>query len=239
MLPELIEPVELRPPVREPAAAKKVRILMVDECPLIMEGVASVLKREANLEVCGMATSRTQALQLAERFSPEMVITELTLGNFEGFDLIKDLRGRSARMKILVVSAVDENVHAARAVQAGANGYISQKAPVADIIAAIQRVSRGEVYLSQPIRNQLFTKFSKVSREKPTFPSELLTDRERQILELVGDGIGRTEIAERLGLHVNTVETYRGRIKLKLRLKDANDLLQYAIQAKRHEPIGR
>lgn len=211
---------------------KKVRILIADDCPLIVEGLAGVFRREPNLEVCGFADNRNHALHLVEELLPDAVVMGLAIGNFEGFDLIKDLRMRFPRLKILVVSMCDENVNACRSIQAGANGFIHRKAPIAELVAAIQKVSQGDIYLSPRMRAQLFSKFARSADAEPVAPVDLLTDRELQILELIGDGIGRSQIAERLCLHVNTVETYRARIKLKLQLKDANDLLQYAIQSK-------
>jgi DNA-binding NarL/FixJ family response regulator len=217
---------------RKSMPLRRLRILIADDCPLISEGLAGVFRREPNLEVCGFADNRIHALNLVEELLPDAVVMGLAIGNFEGFDLIKDLRMRFPRLKILVVSMCDENINACRSIQAGANGFIHKKSPVAEIVAAIQKVSHGDVYLSPRIRAQVFSKFARSPDAELVAPVDLLTDRELQILELIGDGISRSEIAERLCLHVNTVETYRARIKLKLQLKDANDLLQYAIQSK-------
>lgn len=199
---------------------------------MIFEGLASVFQREPDLEVCGFADNRNHALHLVAELLPDAVVMDLAIANFEGFDLIKDLRMRFPRLKILVVSLCDEKVNACRSIQAGANGFIHKKSPITEIVAAIQKVSHGDIYLSPRTRAQLFSKFARSADPEPVAPVDLLTDRELQILELIGDGIGRSQIAERLCLHVNTVETYRARIKLKLQLKDANDLLQYAIQSR-------
>lgn len=213
---------------------KASRILIVDSHPVVREGLIYVLQRESDVEVCGQAGNRSQALQLVEATNPRLVVMGLQLKNSEGLGLISDLHKNHPRVQILVVSMHDEAVNAERVIHAGAAGYISKEEPITKILEAIRQVLRGEIYLSQKLSARMVAELAghppKVERGSIL---ATLSDRELEIFELLGDGLARRQIAERLHLDVNTIETYRTRLREKLRLKDAPDLLQYAIQLKR------
>jgi DNA-binding NarL/FixJ family response regulator len=139
---------------------------------------------------------------------------------------------------MLVVSMQDELLHAERAIRAGASGYITKEEATGKVVEAVRQVLRGEIYVSQRVASQMASRLS--GRNRPESASVLsnLTDRELEVFQLIGEGLGRQQIAQRLNLDVNTVETYRTRIKEKLALKDAQELLQFAIRANRNENLG-
>ena len=191
---------------------------------------AEVIQREPDLAVCGEAEDRDHALQAVEKTRPDLVIVDLTLKHSHGLDLIKDLRVRHPGLAILVVSMHAESLHAERVIHAGARGYITKQEATKRILVAIRTVLAGDIYLSQKTALRLAAKVAGRPGAEVQPPIEKLTDRELLVLELLGEGFGTRQIAARLGIGMRTVETYRARIKDKLHLKDANELLQYAIR---------
>jgi DNA-binding NarL/FixJ family response regulator len=216
----------------------RVRILVVADHPLIREGLTAVLQREPDLCVCGEAEGRQDALEEVLVTMPHLVILDLGLKNSEGLDLIKDLHLRFHKPLVLVVSAWDELLFPERALRAGASGYITKEESSTHVVEAVRRVLRGDVYVSQRIAGQLAFRIAGRPRTGPLAPLDGLSDRELQILQLFGEGFSRKQVAERLHLDVNTIETYRARIKQKIHLKDAHELLQYAIRFDRQHLRG-
>jgi len=197
---------------------------------MIRERLAEVIHREPDLIVCGEAEERHQALEAIRTAKPDLAIIDLTLKASHGLDLIKDLRTAQPDVAILVVSMHDDSVHAERVIRAGARGYITKQEATKSILLAIRTVLSGEIYLSEPTARRLA---SKVAGRIPaeTAPAiDKLTDREMRVLELIGQGYSTRQIATTLRLGLPTIETYRARIKEKLELKDASELLQYAIR---------
>jgi DNA-binding NarL/FixJ family response regulator len=223
------------PGKRDPAspAPKRTRILLVDDHPLVREGLAEALGKAPDLMICGEAEERQQALQLMPACKPDLAIIDLALKKSNGLELIKDIRARFPKILMLVVSMQDELLHAERAIRAGASGYITKEEATVHVVQAVRQVLRGEVYVSQQLASQMAAKLSTRSRPETHSALAALTDRELEVFQLIGDGLSRQQIAERLHLDVNTVETYRSRIKEKLRLKDAQELLQFAIRSNR------
>ena len=219
------------------AEARTVRILLVDDHPLVREGLAEVLHRHREYRVCGEAEDRAEALAAIETLKPDLVILDVTLKKSDGLELIKDIRARYPELRILVVSMHDEMVNAERAVRAGACGYITKQEAPTKVVAAVRHVLEGGIYLSEAVTAQVA---GKLAGRSPTGPVDRLADRELQVLELLGEGLSTRQIAERLHLENSTVETYRTRLKEKLALKDAHELLQYAIRWTHGErTIGR
>jgi len=217
------EPVNRSPATRQ-------RILLVDDHPMVRERLAEVIQREPDLTVCGEAEDRLGALQLIAATHPHLAIVDLTLKQSHGIELIKDIRSQYPKVLILVVSMHDELLHAERVIRAGAQGYITKQEATRKIMLAIRTVLNGEVYLGEKIAARIAA--SAVGRPRPegTLPVARLSDRELLVFERIGQGYGTRQIAEELHLDMRTIETYRARIKEKLNLKDANDLLQYAIR---------
>jgi DNA-binding NarL/FixJ family response regulator len=219
------------PPAKTPknAAARRTRVLLVDDHPLIRQGLAEVIQREPDLMVCGEAEDRAQALKLIDAARPDLAIVDLTLKHSHGLDLIKDMRAAHPRVIILVVSMHDESLHAERVIRAGALGYITKQEAARNVLGAIRRVLAGEVFLSEKISSQLAARMVGHARAATGTPVEGLSDRELQVFELLGQGRTSRQIAAHLGVDVKTVQTYNARIKEKLRLADATELLQHAI----------
>lgn len=219
-------------------AGKKHRVLLIDDHPLVLEGLASVINQETDLTVCGQASSIHAGLEAVENLKPELVLLDLGFGNHNlpGFDLIKDIHTRHPKIKMMVVSMHGAGLHAERAIRAGASGYITKDEATIKIVDAIRQVLKGDVYVSRTLMAQMLSKFTG-QPASPTRESilERLTDRELQIFYLIGDGVGRVDIAKQLKLDVNTIETYRSRIREKLDLKNAAELLQFAIKYRRIE----
>ncbi len=209
------------------------RILIIDDHPLVRLSLKGVIEREPDLVVCGEAEDRDQALAAVAATKPHLAVIDLTLKNSDGMELIKDLRDRYPKVQILVLSMHDEDIHAERAIRAGARGYITKQEAATKILVAIRQILNGEIYWSERAAAQVASKIvAGASRSRPAsgFPLDCLTDRELQVFELIGAGRSTRQIASTLHIDVSTVETYRARIKEKLNLKDALDLLQYAIR---------
>jgi len=196
---------------------------------MIRERLAEVIQREADLTVCGEAEDRPQALEIAQKTRPHLAIIDLTLKSSHGLELIKDLRVRFPAMMILVVSMHDESFHAERVIRAGARGYITKQEATRDVMQAIRSVLNGNVYLSPNMSLRLAAQATGRPRTERSLPMDQLTDSELRVFELIGQGFATRRIAQTLRLHMRTVETYRARIKEKLSLKDASELLRCAM----------
>ena len=180
--------------------------------------------------VCGEAEDREQALELATTFEAHLAIVDLTLRNSHGLELIKDLGNRCPKIKILVLSMQDEALYAERVIRAGARGFITKQEAPGKILLAIRQVLNGEIYWSEKAAARVASKIARSPRTSAVFLVEGLTDREVQVFELIGAGQSTRQIAAGLYINTSTVETYRARIKVKLNLKNAVELLQCAIR---------
>ena len=210
--------------------SKHARIVLVDDHPLVRERLAEMLNREPDLRVCGEAEDRQGALSVIATSKPDLAIVDLTLKDSHGLDLIKDIQARWPALAVLVVSMHEESLHAERAIRAGARGYITKQEATRKILLAVRRVLEGGIYLSDTIAAQLAPKAVGRGDAPAGVSLEHLADRELEVLQWIGRGYSTHEIAERLHLNFKTVETYRARIKDKLGLKDAHEVLQYAIR---------
>lgn len=214
---------------RQPKRSGPMRILIVDDHPLIRERLADILHREEDLTVCGEAEDRHGAIEAIRKQTPDLVIVDLTLKNSDGLELIKDMRVAWPKIAVLVVSMHDESLFAERVIRAGARGYITKQEATRNILTAVRRVLDGGIYLNERAASHLLTRLAGVQTPGLAGPAELLADRELQVFELTGYGLNTHQIAQRLNIGFKTVETYRARIREKLNIKDANELLQRAI----------
>jgi DNA-binding NarL/FixJ family response regulator len=206
------------------------RILIVDDHPLVRLSLREFIRREKDLEVCGEAEDREQALAAAEATKPHLAIIDLTLKSSNGMELIKDLRDRYPDVQILVLSMHDETIHAERAIRAGARGYITKQEATTKVMVAIRKILEGEIYWSERAAARVASKIAGPASAVSDSPVDCLTDRELQVFEMIGSGKSTRQIAAALHIDVSTVETYRARIKEKLNLKDSLALLQFAIR---------
>jgi len=208
---------------------KRARIVIVDDHPVVRERLAEIFNRERDLAACGEAEDRHQALDVIALANPDLVIVDLTLKNSHGLELIKDIHARWPKLLVLVVSMHDESLYAERVLRAGARGYITKQEATRNILLAIRRVVAGGVYLNEKAASHVVNRLAGMRAPGSAGPAELLADRELQVFELTGYGLNTHQIAKRLNIGSKTVETYRARIREKLGLKDASELLQLAI----------
>ena len=217
------------------ATQKRSRVLLVDDHPMVRERLADVINRVADLVVSGEAEDRHEAIAAILAQPPDLVIVDLTLKSSDGLELIKDIRARWPKMRMLVVSMHDESLYAERVIRAGAMGYITKQEATRKILLAIRRVLTGSIYLNEKIATRLISRLMAHADQATATPAESLADRELQVFELTGRGLNTHDIARQLHIAVKTVETYRARIKEKLKLKDASELLQLAIAWSRNQ----
>ena len=211
------------------SAKQRTTILLVDDHPLVRERLAEIINREADLTVCGEAEDRHEALAAISKKRPDLVIVDLTLKTSDGLELIKDVHSRWPKMPMLVVSMHDESLYAERVIRAGALGYITKQEATRKILLAIRRVLAGSIYLNEGIATHIISRLTVRAGSAAATPADRLADRELQVFDLTGRGLNTSEIADRLHIAVKTVETYRARIREKLKLKDSSELLQWAI----------
>jgi DNA-binding NarL/FixJ family response regulator len=210
------------------AAGRKNRILVVDDHPIVRQGMAMLINRESDLEVCGGAEEFNAALEAIEQLVPDIVIIDLSLNGPDGMDLIKEIRSRSTSLPILVLSMHDELTYAERALRAGANGYIMKQEATTRVLTAVRRILAGNVYLSERASSRVVEQYVRGSARDRS-PVAELSDRELEVFRLIGQGHSTRQIAEELHLSVKTVESYQAHIKEKLSLRSARELVQHAI----------
>jgi DNA-binding NarL/FixJ family response regulator len=213
-----------------PAGAAKSRVFIVDDHPILRQGLALLINREPDLAVCGDAEEAGAALQRIEEMKPDLIIVDISLNGPDGLELLKILRGRDPGMPVLILSMLDEMLYAERALRAGASGYIMKQEATERVLVAIRRILGGEIYLSDRMANQMLHRFVGGTQVAEHSPIAELTDRELEVFRLIGAGHGTRQIAEELHISVKTVESYQAHIKDKLSLKNARELVQRAIQ---------
>ena len=210
-------------------SARKYRVMLVDDHPLVRRGLAEVISREPDLETCGEAADVAEALAEVDRTKPDIVVVDLTLKTGHGIELLEKLKTRDPNLKTLVSSMHDENLFAERVIRAGARGYISkQEAPEA-LVRAIRQVLRGELYLSPRMTSRLLNRVV-VGSPMQEDPVLGLSNRELEVYDMIGQGLTVQQIAARLHLSPKTVETHREKIKQKLNLKSSAELNRRAVQ---------
>jgi DNA-binding NarL/FixJ family response regulator len=210
----------------------KTRVMLVDDHPVLRQGIAELVNGEDGLEVCGEAGNMQDALALAGKLKPDLVIVDVSLNGNSGIELMKNLSGRYSSIPLLAYSMHDETIYAERALRAGAKGYVMKQADPEVLLGAIQQVLKGKMYLSDRISEHLLGKLvgAGASSAPIASPIEKLSDRELEVLQLMGKGMGTGDIADQLCLSVKTIETYREHLKEKLNLTTGQELLRYAIE---------
>lgn len=210
-------------------AVSRYRVLVVDDHPIVRRGVTQLINGEPDLEVCGEAETAAAAIDALATAKPDVAVVDLTLAGTGGTSLIKNLRNWQPNMPILVLSMHDETLHAERTLRAGAMGYIMKHEATDRIVEAIRHVLRGEIYLSQRMKQRFLHRFVGDQRDlSATSPLETMTDRELEVFQLVGRGLSTREVAEQLCLSVKTIETHLDHIKAKLELESGRELVRYA-----------
>jgi len=208
----------------------KTKVFLVDDHPLVREWLTQLIQRENDLAICGEAEDGHDALKGIEEKRPDIVIADISLKTTHGLELVKDLQARFPSLPVLVLSMHDESLYAERVLRAGAKGYITKQEATRKIMLAIRQVLSGQVYVSEKMASRMVNKLVSGRNQEQSSPIERLTDRELEVFQLIGRGQGTRKIAEELHLGIKTVESYRARIKEKLKLDDGTQLLQQAIQ---------
>lgn len=208
---------------------EKKKIVLVEDHPIFRLGLTELINQEVDLEVCGWAKNVSRGIESIHTHHPHLVIADITLENSDGLELVRQARKLFRDIPILVLSMHDEYLYAQRALHAGARGYIMKQEAMESVICAIHQVLSGKIYLNDRVKEQILSNISNHSGMKSDSPFDRLTDRELQVFKLIGQGFSSREIAERLYLSIKTIGTYRERIKEKLHLKNANELLRSAV----------
>jgi DNA-binding NarL/FixJ family response regulator len=211
-------------------AIRPARILLVDDHPVVREGLSTRLATYTDLEVCGEASDVPEALRLVAELHPDLVIVDITLKNSNGLDLIKQIKYQFEQVRMLVWSMHSESLYAERSLRAGALGYINKQQATDKIIDAIRRVLEGKVYLSDEMTDRILQRNVGATLQSERSPIEKLADRELEVFRLIGQGFKTADIAQQLHLSVKTIETYRDRIRQKLDLCDGRQLTKTAIE---------
>jgi len=206
----------------------KTRILVADDHPLVREALAAIIGRQTNFIHCGEATSAIETQKAVALHKPDLVLLDLWMDNRDGLELIKDLTSQFPSVRILVLSQCDEALYADRVLRAGARGFVMKEQTASEIVAAIQVVLAGELYIGPKVPVRALHKPVENKPQNGSPGAECLTDRELQVLRLLGAGMSTRKIAEGLQVSFKTVETHRENIKHKLGLSDAMELVHFA-----------
>ena len=206
------------------------RLLIVDDHPLFRKGLEELIHSDPQFAVCGEAGNAAEAMEVIRKLNPDMAIVDLSLPGANGIELIKNIRAEFPRLPILVLSMHDESLYALRALRAGADGYVMKHEAMTNVVQAVHEVFNGRPYLSPAMAAQVITKFAHRQAEGEVDAVERLSDRELEILELIGKGNEVRQIANLLHLSPKTVETHRAHIKDKLDLKNSREVARFALQ---------
>ena len=209
---------------------QKSRILLVDDHPIVREGLAEMINHEKDLTVCGTAEDLHHALDRIAAVNPDLVIVDISLKTSNGIELLKNIKLRYPKLLVLMLSMHDETLYAVRALRAGASGYIMKQEATDNVRTALRHVLGGEIYLSEKMEKKMMQQLVGGRAARTGSPLEDLSDRELEVFNLIGQGHGTRQIAEELHLSIKTIESHRAHIKEKLNLKNATELVQQAIQ---------
>ena len=205
------------------------KVLLVDDHPILRQGLRLLINQEPDLMVIGEAGSAGEALRQVQNNQPDVAVVDIWLKDSSGIELIKDIHCRYPAVLVLVLSMHDESYYAERVLRAGARGYVTKSQAPATLITAIRHVMRGEIYLSESMSALMLSKYIE-GADGPARAVDRLSDRELEVFEYIGHGMGTRQIAGKLHLSVKTVESHRANIKKKLKIDSATELLQHAIQ---------
>jgi DNA-binding NarL/FixJ family response regulator len=213
-----------------PAPQSKSSVLIVDDHPILRHGIAQLLNREPDLEVRAEAGDRDEALAALSQQPIDLAVVDLSLEGVSGIELLKTVRERHPRVRCLVLSMHDETLYAERALRAGARGYVMKQEATRRITTALRCVREGRIYVSEQLASQLVSRLVDISASAGASPLDVLSDREIEVLRLIGQGYKTGEIAQTLARSVNTVDAHRANIKRKLNLKSGAELARVAFQ---------
>jgi DNA-binding NarL/FixJ family response regulator len=210
--------------------SRPVKILIVDDHPIVRRGLAKLVEEQPGFTVCGQAAGAADALEQLDAAKPDLIVVDISLKDIGGIELIKQIKARQPAAKMLVSSMHDESLYAERALRAGAKGYINKEEATEKMMAAIKTILNGKVYLSEKMTDRMLHRAVTPNEEIQSSPIEGLSDRELEVFELIGDGLTTRQIAKKLYLSTKTIETYREHIKTKLNVKSSAELVRQAVR---------
>jgi DNA-binding NarL/FixJ family response regulator len=219
----------------KPLQTAKKTVLIVDDHPLLRQGLALLINQQEDMQVCSEAEEAHAAMHAVAQRRPDIMILDISLNGPDGLELLKSIRATDPDLPILILSMHDEAIYAERALRARANGYIMKQEAAEKVLVAIRRILNGEVYLSDHMSNKMLQQYITGAPSMIQSRISSLSDRELEVFRLIGEGRATREIAEELHLSIKTVETYQAHIKEKLALRSGRELIQHAIQWKVHE----
>lgn len=208
----------------------KRRVFLVDDHPILREGISTLVNDQDDLIMCGEAADAPEAMAALDVARPDIVIVDLSLVNSDGLELIRDIKAVKPDLFVLVLSAHDEEHYAERSIAAGAMSYVMKSQQKHNLLDAIRHVLQGQIYLSKEITSKILAKLARSRSGVSTSPVELLTDRELEILRLMGHGLTTGEIADKLRMSAKTVQRHRDNMKAKLDISNATKLQHFAFQ---------
>jgi len=207
----------------------KIKIMIVDDHPLVREWLANLINEEADLEVCGQAGNAREALGLVGSLWPQIAVVDISLEGGSGLELIKDIQAQHPQVKTLVLSMHDETLYAERAMRAGAAGYIMKREATSKVLDALRTVASGGLFYSPAVNAALAQKIVQGTEAQPT-PVETLSDRELEVFQLLGRGHSPRQVSEQMRVSFKTVHAYCARIREKLNLANINELIFHAVR---------
>ena len=210
----------------------KSTVYIIDDHPLLVQGLSDLINAQPDLEVVGTSGDWTVALKHLQKQEPSIVVLDITLENSNGVEVLKNLKVHFPSLRVLMLSMHDENLYAMRSLKAGAAGYIMKAEATEKVVTAIRKILSGEVYLSDSMSKKMMSQLVGRRRDTGGSPLEDLSDRELEVFQMIGEGLTTRQIAEKLHLSVKTVETHRAHIKEKLNLTNSTELVQHAIHWK-------
>ncbi len=217
---------------------RKNKVFLVDDHPIVRQGLTLLINQERDLTVCGEAEEMHSALQSIDSTKPDIVVLDISLNGPDGLDLLKHLRSRHPKLPVLMLSMHDESIYAERTLRAGANGYIMKQEATEKVLIALRRILSNEIYVSDRIANNMLRHYVRGDQGAQSSPVTELSDRELEIFRLIGQGHTTRQIANELHLSVKTVESYQAHIKEKLSLHSARELVQHAIRWTANDKIA-
>ncbi len=205
------------------------KILLVEDHPIFRLGLTELINQEEEFIASGESKDVASAIEEIESILPDLIIADISLQNSDGIDLVRYVKKHHKHIPVLVLSMHDEYLYAQRALHAGARGYIMKQEAMESVVTAIHHVLGGKIYLNEKLKEHILSNITGVSENPPKTPADQLTNRELQVFKMIGRGFSSREIAQKLFVSIKTIGTYRERIKTKLNLKHANELVRCAV----------
>ena len=211
------------------AGREKHKVLIIDDHPIFCLGMSELINKESDLVVCGSVDSIKQACPAIAELRPDLIIIDISLKDGNGLDLVQEIKKEYEGLPMLVLSMYDESLYAERALMAGAFGYIMKQEAIPKVVEAIRHVLQGDIYASNTVKEKVFKRLMNPQSGGSKSPLDILTNRELEVLRLIGEGYSTKEIADRLHLSIKTIGTYRENLKEKLKLKHFTGLVKFAV----------